>query len=40
MMNITTSPAIKECRECGCEFFEKQESIHYECEHCVGKYEE
>lgn len=31
---------IKECRECGSEFKEKQTSIHYECEHCVGKHEE
>lgn len=32
--------AIKECRECGCEFVEKQESIIYECERCIGRYED
>lgn len=30
----------KECRECGSKFVEKQESFLYECEHCIGRYEE
>ena len=30
----------KECRECGCHFVEKQESIIYECERCIGRHEE
>ncbi|WP_202617802.1 YhfH family protein [Bacillus dakarensis] len=30
----------KECCECGSVFVEKQESIHYECERCIGRYEE
>lgn len=30
----------KECIECGGEFVEKQKSIHFECEHCIGKHEE
>ena len=31
---------IKECCECGSHFEEKQISIHTECEHCIGIYEE
>lgn len=38
MMNI--SRTIKECRECGSHFEEKQESLHFECEHCMSKHEE
>lgn len=30
----------KVCVECGGEFIEKQISIHYVCEHCIGKHEE
>ncbi len=40
MIEMNTKPIVKECRECGCEFYEKQESILYECEHCIGTYEE
>lgn len=32
--------AVKECIECGREFKEKQKSIHFECERCIGKHEE
>lgn len=38
MMN--RSYVVKECVECGSEFIEKQESIHYECEHCIGGHDE
>jgi hypothetical protein len=44
-MNLTTNrlgelimmmnPTVKECRECGCKFEEKQESFLYECERCI-----
>nr|WP_253724401.1 YhfH family protein [Sporosarcina sp. HYO08] len=30
----------KICRECGCEIVEKVESALYECERCIGFYEE
>ncbi|MCP3742419.1 protein YhfH [Rossellomorea sp. BNER] len=30
----------KECRECGSEIKEQHESYLYECEHCIGKYEQ
>jgi len=26
---------MKECRECGCEIKEQQQSIIYECERCM-----
>lgn len=29
----------KECRECGNRIIEKQESVLYECERCIGKHE-
>lgn len=35
-----TNKTIKECIECGGEFQEKQKSIHFECEHCIGRHEE
>lgn len=35
-----TKQAIKECIQCGGQFKEKQISIHFECEHCIGKHEE
>jgi hypothetical protein len=31
---------MKECRECGCRIEEKQESLLYECERCIGRHEE
>ncbi|WP_090746955.1 protein YhfH [Mesobacillus persicus] len=34
------NPTVKECRECGSKFQEKQESFLYECEHCMRKHEE
>ncbi|MFB6465609.1 YhfH family protein [Cytobacillus sp. Hz8] len=40
MMTIETKQTVKECRECGGQFIEKQESSLYECEHCIGRYEE
>ncbi|EMR05333.1 MULTISPECIES: hypothetical protein [Bhargavaea] len=30
----------KICVECGCEIVEKVESLHHECERCVGKSEQ
>ncbi|AIY05531.1 hypothetical protein Plano_1566 [Planococcus sp. PAMC 21323] len=27
--------SMKECRECGCEIKEQQQSIIYECERCM-----
>lgn len=39
-MIYTTEKSTKECVECGTEFTEKQMSILYECEHCIGKHEE
>lgn len=29
----------KECRECGNQIIEQQESVLYECERCIGKHE-
>ncbi|MBM4762680.1 protein YhfH [Bacillus sp. B15-48] len=37
---IQLNPTIKECRECGSQFKEKHESLHFECEHCMSKHEE
>lgn len=31
---------VKECCECGSQFEEKHESLHFECEHCMSKIEE
>lgn len=37
---METYQIIKECIECGGEFKEKEKSIHYECERCIGRHEE
>lgn len=39
-MNYQQEGTKKECIDCGGEFIEKVRSIHYECEHCIGKHED
>lgn len=31
---------VKVCVECGGKFVEKEVSIHFECEHCIGRHDE
>lgn len=40
MMTHQQQGTKKVCIECGGEFIEKVRSIHYECEHCIGKHED
>ncbi|WP_075981181.1 protein YhfH [Bacillus massilinigeriensis] len=40
MITMDTKQSTKECRECGCKIIEKEESYLYECERCIGRYEE
>ena len=40
MITTTQEGNQKHCRECGCVISEQVESSLYECERCIGMYEE
>lgn len=38
-METTKKRTEKHCTECGNQIIEKQESVLYECERCIGQHE-